>query len=83
MKFLEPGNFNGLIFRDGMVFISEIDKWVTQKEYEKYIDVYTDSSLELIARSEPHKQAIENAFNRKVNHVVSDFNIDKILEILE
>ena len=53
------------------------------KEYEKYIDVYTDSSLELIARSEPHKQAIENAFNRKVNHVVSDFNIDKILEILE
>ena len=36
MKFLEPGNINGLIFRDGMVFISEIDKWVTQKEYEKY-----------------------------------------------
>ena len=25
MEFLKPGNFNGLIFRDGMVFLSEID----------------------------------------------------------
>jgi len=36
MRFLEQGNFNGLIFRDEMVFISEIDKWVTQEEYKKY-----------------------------------------------
>lgn len=35
MEFLKPGNFNGLIFRDGMVFISEIDKWVTFEEYKK------------------------------------------------
>ena len=38
MRFLQEGSFNGLIFRDGMVFISDIDKWVTQKEYEKYKD---------------------------------------------
>ena len=36
MKFLEPGNFNGLIFRDGIVFVSNIDKWITYKEYKKY-----------------------------------------------
>ena len=36
MQFLEQGNFNGLIFRDGMVFISDIDKWVTIEEYNKY-----------------------------------------------
>jgi hypothetical protein len=36
MQFLEQGNFNGLIFRDGMVFISDIDKWVTMEEYNKY-----------------------------------------------
>ena len=36
MRFLEPGNFNGLIFRDGMVFVSDIDKWITKKEYKKY-----------------------------------------------
>ena len=35
MQFLEPGNFNGLIFRDGMVFVSDIDKWVTREEYLK------------------------------------------------
>jgi len=36
MRFLEPGNFNGLIFRDGMVFVSDIDKWITFKEYKEY-----------------------------------------------
>ncbi len=35
MEFLKEGNFNGLIFRDGMVFVSDIDKWVTQEEYLK------------------------------------------------
>ena len=38
MKFLEEGNFNGLIFRDDMVYISHIDSWVTKEEYEKYKD---------------------------------------------
>jgi len=36
MRFLEPNNFNGLIFRDGMVWVSEINKWITKEEYEKY-----------------------------------------------
>lgn len=36
MEFLEPGNFNGLIFRDGMVFLSEIDRWISREEYEAY-----------------------------------------------
>jgi hypothetical protein len=38
MEFLEPGNFNGIIFRyeDGMVYFSEIDKWVPREEYEAY-----------------------------------------------
>ena len=38
MRFLQEGNFNGLIFRDGMVFRSDIDRWVTKEEYEKYKD---------------------------------------------
>ena len=52
------------------------------KRYEDYSGVYTDNNLELIARSDSHKNAIENAFNRKVDHVISDFNMSKILEIL-
>jgi len=35
MEFLEPGNFNGLIFKDGMVFVSDIGKWITTEEYLK------------------------------------------------
>ena len=44
MRFLQEGNFNGLIFRDGMVFISDIDRWVTKEEYEKYKNI--DKSYE-------------------------------------
>jgi hypothetical protein len=33
MEFLEQGNFNGLIFRNGMIFVSDIDKWITHEEY--------------------------------------------------
>ena len=40
MRFLQEGNFNGLIFRDGMVFISDIDRCVTKEEYEKYKDEF-------------------------------------------
>ena len=36
MEFLKPGNFNGLIFRNGMVFVSDINKWITLKEYQNY-----------------------------------------------
>lgn len=36
MEFLEQGNFNGLIFRNGMIFVSDIDKWITHEEYNAY-----------------------------------------------
>ena len=42
MRFLEEGNFNGLIFRDDMVYISYTDSWVTKEEYEKYKDEFYD-----------------------------------------
>ena len=35
MEFLKQGNFNGLIFRDEMVYVSEIDKWITKEEYQQ------------------------------------------------
>ena len=52
------------------------------QQYEAYKDVYLNKSLELIARSESHKKAIESCFNREVKHVISDFKIEDILEIL-
>jgi hypothetical protein len=38
MEFLKPGNFNGLIFKDGMVYVSEFNKWLTKEEYQKLKD---------------------------------------------
>ena len=53
------------------------------KQYDQYKEAMLDDSMELIARSSHHKLAIENCFNRKVNHVVEDFEIEKIIKILE
>ncbi len=53
------------------------------QEYESYKNVYCNESVELIARSEEHKKLIENAFNRDVKCVISDFNMKKILEAIE
>ena len=64
-------------------YVWDLD-WIRNSyRYESLSKVYTDASLNLIARSESHKKAIENAFNRKVSYVVSDFNINEILSILE
>ena len=60
-------------------------EWIRNEKnipYERYKRVYTDESLEIIARSEHHKKAIENAFNIKVNHVIPDFGLTKILEVM-
>lgn len=53
------------------------------QRYETHRDVYCNDSIELIARSDSHKKSIENAFNRDVGHVVADFNLEEILEILQ
>ena len=53
-----------------------------KKQYEQYRDVYTNESIQLIARSEAHKDSVENAFNRKVNCVIPDFNLNKVLEVI-
>jgi len=38
MRFLKEGSFNGLIFRNDMVFVSDIDKWITKEEFQKLIN---------------------------------------------
>jgi len=52
-------------------------------QYENYADIYTNKSISLMARSVSHKKIIENAFNREVKNIVSDFNIKQILEAIE
>ena len=69
--------------KEKFFYVWDLD-WVRNlQRYEKLSEIYTDKSLTLIARSYSHKKAIENAFNREVSHIVSDFNINEILSILE
>ena len=58
-------------------------EWMGVNKYEDYEGVYTNKNIELVARSDDHKKIIENTFNRKVSRVISDFNIQDILEVLE
>lgn len=51
--------------------------------YDMYSPFYLDKGIELISRSKEHKDLIENAFNREVKHIVENFDLDKLNEIIK
>ena len=53
-----------------------------ERHYKLSADIYTHPDLELMARSQDHKNVIENAFNKEVKHIVPDFDIAKLLQAL-
>jgi hypothetical protein len=65
-----------------LFYIWDLEWLRGQQQYEKYADVYTHPALQLVARSESHKRIIENAFNRKVDHILDDFNLNHLLGII-
>jgi len=50
--------------------------------YEFYQSVYSNTALELIARSQTHADLLTNCFNRKVNHIIEDCNIIQFKSII-
>ena len=52
------------------------------RDFEFAIQIFSDLNIELIARSNDHAKAIENYCNRKVKNIVSDFNIEKLVRII-
>lgn len=54
---------------------------ILNKNYSEYANLYRDSSLTLLCRSESHKKILLNNFDKEVK-VVGDFNINKIAEIV-
>lgn len=53
----------------------------TNKVYDLYAGIYLHPELKLLARSEEHASLIKNSFNREVEAIVSDFDMNKILEV--
>ena len=52
------------------------------RDFEYSVQVFLDPNTTLIARSEDHAKAIENYCNRKVKNIVNDFNIEKLVRII-
>lgn len=52
------------------------------KEFRSLQQIYANPALTLLARSESHKQAIEQSWNIEVAATIDDFNLLKILEVL-
>jgi len=49
--------------------------------YHAMAEIYQNEDLTLIARSEEHKKAIEDAWNRPVRQINSDFDLEQVLEL--
>ena len=47
------------------------------------IQAYNNKGVDLIARSEDHAKAIKNYCNRDVCGIVTDFNMDQLMEIIK
>ena len=59
-------------------------EWTRQhgKDFEFIVQAFTDPNIKLIARSEEHAKAIKNYCNRDVENIVNDFNLEKIVRII-
>lgn len=52
------------------------------RQYSQDIPAFRSRGVSLIARSKEHAAAIQNYSNRKVSHIVSDFDIENIHEVI-
>ena len=59
-------------------------EWVRRhgKDFHYLIQAYNNKDVKLIARSKDHALAIENYCNRKVDHVINNFDLKKIVRII-
>ena len=59
-------------------------EWVRRhgKDFHYLIQAYNNRDVELIARSKEHALAIENYCNRKIDHVINNFDLKKIVRII-
>jgi hypothetical protein len=52
------------------------------KDFHYLIQAYNNKDVELIARSKEHALAVENYCNRKVDHVINNFDLKKIMRTI-
>ena len=52
------------------------------KNFEYNMDAYSNTGVSLIARSEDHAKAIKNYCNRDVCGIVSNFNFNQLMDVI-
>tara|TARA_R110002020_G_scaffold276503_3_gene491850 strand:- start:2825 stop:3298 length:474 start_codon:yes stop_codon:yes gene_type:complete len=69
--------------KNKMFYVWDLE-WTREsgRDFEFIIKAFTDKNTRLIARSKEHAKAIENYCNRSVQYIVSDFNIEKLVRII-
>jgi hypothetical protein len=60
-------------------------QWIRrgQQMWEIFEYVYCNPRLTLIARGEDHQRVISQCFNRDVEYIVDDFNIEQLLGVID
>jgi hypothetical protein len=57
-------------------------EWIYKSEdYHTLYDTINDPNLIIIARTDAHSKVIRNATNRSADHILEEFNLEKIHEI--
>lgn len=61
-------------------------EWLRLQQFKQFRDmhnVYGNSNLKLIARSESHKTVIEDSWNTKVAGIVDNFDMRQMIEVIK
>lgn len=60
-------------------------EWIRgqQRPYLYHSNIITNPELKIITRGEYHAKLIYNCFNRKVDHIVEDFNMSELLKVVQ
>jgi hypothetical protein len=66
---------------DRYLYIWDLEWLRRTMKFEQVVEILRDPKLKLIARSESHKEVIENYCNREVCGIVEDFNLEQIEEV--
>jgi hypothetical protein len=59
-------------------------EWIRykNKSFHDFVNVYSHPYIDVIARSQSHAKIIEDCWNIKVQHIMDDFENNKLLELI-
>lgn len=53
-----------------------------EKQYDNLVSIYRNPNIKLITRSNDYKHLIETCWNKPVSHVLDNFNIEELVDVV-